>query len=204
MARINPNPYAGGHLFALVNRVTGLFHREEEVMATVRALEEDGVSTDDIDIFIGEHGARCLDLPGREHGRAVRLLRTLEAAVGNEAGINHRIDEALRQGATVLCVKVHNRKNGEKARALQILKSLHADQIHAWGLWSFEDVPHIRWNAKTRAEVVLRLFCGESVDTVSREIHVPVHEVEAWRRDFLDAGTAALRRPGDFEERALR
>ena len=43
MARINPDPYAGGHLFALVNRVTGLIDSEDEVTATVRALEEDGV-----------------------------------------------------------------------------------------------------------------------------------------------------------------
>ena len=57
MARINPDPYAGGHLFALVNRVTGLLDNEEEVKATVRALEEDGVATDDIDVFVGEQGA---------------------------------------------------------------------------------------------------------------------------------------------------
>ena len=42
MARINSDPYAGGHLFALVNRVTGLLDSEAEVSATVRALEEDG------------------------------------------------------------------------------------------------------------------------------------------------------------------
>ena len=54
MARINPDPYAGGHWFALVNRVTSLLDTEEEAMATVRALEEDGVATGDIDIFVGE------------------------------------------------------------------------------------------------------------------------------------------------------
>ena len=69
-----------------------------------------GVATDDIDIFTGEQGARCLDLSGREHGRAVRLLRTLEAAVGHEGETNHRIDEALHQGATLLSVKVHKER----------------------------------------------------------------------------------------------
>ena len=132
---------------------------EDEVIATVRALEEGGVATDDIDIFTGEQGARCLDLSGREHGRAVRLLRTLEAAVGDESETNHRIDEALREGATLLCVKVHKRallrrdaegvlhialferQSEEKARALRVLKSLHAHEIHYWGPWGFEDVP---------------------------------------------------------------
>jgi diadenosine tetraphosphate (Ap4A) HIT family hydrolase len=140
MARINPDPYQGGHLFALSNRVTGLLDKEDDVKATVRALESDGVATDDIDIFVGEQGARCLDLFGREHGRVFRLLRTLEAAVGDESETNHRIDAALRNGATLLCVKVHNKKNDEKARKLQVLKALHGRELHYWGNWSFEDV----------------------------------------------------------------
>jgi diadenosine tetraphosphate (Ap4A) HIT family hydrolase len=139
MARINPDPYARGHVFGLVNRVTGLVDSEDEAMATVRALEEGGVATDDIEIFVGEQGARRLDLSGREHGRFIRLLRKLEAAVGDESAPNHRIDEALRRGATLLSVKVH-RKNDEKARALRILQALHGYEIHYWGPWSFEDV----------------------------------------------------------------
>ena len=141
MPRINPDPYAGGHLFALVNRVTGLLDTEDEVAATVRALQQDGVATDDIDIFTGEQGARSLDLFGREHGRAVRLLRTLEAVVGHEGETNHRIDDALRKGATLVCVKVHNkRKAEEKAHAFRVLKALHAHELHYWGTWGFEDV----------------------------------------------------------------
>jgi diadenosine tetraphosphate (Ap4A) HIT family hydrolase len=139
MARVNRDPYTGGHLFALVNRVTCLLDTEDEVMASVRALEEAGVATDDIDIFQGEQGARCLDLSGREHGRVVRLLRTLEAAVGEERETNRRIDEALRRGATLLCVKVH-RKSDEKARAFAIFRALHGREIHYWGHWGFEDV----------------------------------------------------------------
>lgn len=140
MARINPDPYAGGRLFALANRVTGLLDTEDDVTATVRALEECGVASDDIDIFAGEPGARCLDLSGREHGRVIRLLRTLEAAVGDERETNHRIDEALRQGATLLCVKVNNRKGDEKARAIRVLKACHGRELHYWGSWTFEDV----------------------------------------------------------------
>ena len=62
-----------------------------------------------------------------------------------------------------------------------------------------------RWSAKSKSEVVLRLFRGESVDEVSREIQVPVHEIETWRKEFLDAGMMGLkRRGGDPEERALK
>lgn len=141
MARINPDPYTGGHLFALVNRVTGLLDSEDEAMATVRTLEEAGVTTDDIDVFVGEKGAKCLDLFGREHGRVFRLLRTLESAVGDESATNRRIDDALRKGATLISVKVHGRKSGEKDRALRVLKALHGHELHFWGAWSFEDLP---------------------------------------------------------------
>jgi diadenosine tetraphosphate (Ap4A) HIT family hydrolase len=143
MARINPDPYAGGHLFALANRVTGLLDSEDEALATARALEEDGVASDDIDVFVGEKGARSLDLFGREHGRVIRLLRTLEAAVGDERETNHRIDNALRRGASLLSVKVHDRKSNEKARAFKVLKATHGHEIHYWGQWSFEDAPVI-------------------------------------------------------------
>ena len=161
MARVNCDPYTGGHLFALVNRVTALLDTEDAAKATVRALEADGVSTTDIDIFIGEQGAKCLDLPGREHGRAHHLLRVLEGAMGDERETNQRIDTALRQGATLVCVKMpatlpavmnaiahpssmatfRKQKSDEKARALRIFKELKAHEIHYWGAWAFEDVP---------------------------------------------------------------
>ena len=161
MARVNCDPYTRGHLFALVNRVTALLDNEEAARATVRALEADGVATTDIDLFVGEQGAHCLDLPGREHGRAHHLLRALEGAMGDERETNQRIDAALRQGATLVCVKMpatlpavmnaiahpssmatfRNQKSDEKARALRIFKETKAHEIHYWGAWAFEDVP---------------------------------------------------------------
>jgi diadenosine tetraphosphate (Ap4A) HIT family hydrolase len=141
MARLNCDPYAGFHLFALVNRVTGLLDSADQVTATVRALEEAGIAPDDIDLFTGEAGALCLDLFGREHGRAVRLLRTLESAVGGEGETNQRIDQALRVGATLLCVRIHKAKSDEKPRAFRVLQAQHAHEIHYWGTWGFEDMP---------------------------------------------------------------
>jgi diadenosine tetraphosphate (Ap4A) HIT family hydrolase len=139
MARINPDPYAGAQVFALVNRVTGLVDSENEAMAMVRALEEGGVATDDIDVFVGEQGARSLDLSGREHGRIVRWMRQLEAAMGDEREPNRRIDECLRRGGSLVCVKVHRRNADEKPRAFRILEELRGHDIHFWGTWGFED-----------------------------------------------------------------
>jgi len=62
-----------------------------------------------------------------------------------------------------------------------------------------------RWSAQAKSEVVLRLFRGEAVDAVSREIQVLAHQIETWRRDFLEAGAAGLKkRAGDVEARALK
>jgi diadenosine tetraphosphate (Ap4A) HIT family hydrolase len=141
MARINPDPYVGGHLFALVNRVTGLFDSEDAVSATVKALEADGVPTDDIDLYVGEQGAKSLDLSGKDHGRVRRWLRSLEASVGDERETNKRINDALHSGATLLSVRVRSRKNGDKDRALQVLRKTDGHEIHYWGQWSFDDVP---------------------------------------------------------------
>jgi transposase len=53
-----------------------------------------------------------------------------------------------------------------------------------------------RWSAARKSEVVLRLLRGEDVEAVSREVAVPVHQLEEWRRVFLDSGKAQLRTRG--------
>ena len=62
-----------------------------------------------------------------------------------------------------------------------------------------------RWSAGRKSEVVLRLLRGEDIEAVSREIGVPVHQVEEWRRVFLEGGKAQLRTRGlPEEERELK
>jgi uncharacterized ferritin-like protein (DUF455 family) len=66
------------------------------------------------------------------------------------------------------------------------------------------EVPE-RWSAKAKADVVLRLMRGESVEAVSREVQVPAHELEAWRRTFLESALEGLKlRHGDAEARLLK
>jgi transposase-like protein len=67
-----------------------------------------------------------------------------------------------------------------------------------------EELPE-RWSAARKTEIVLRVIRGEALDEVAREIQVPVHEVEEWRRVFLESGQGGLKRHGlDPEERELR
>jgi hypothetical protein len=65
-----------------------------------------------------------------------------------------------------------------------------------------EDLPE-RWSAQRKTELVLRLLRGEPLDAVSRESQVPAHELESWRRVFLEAGGRGLKSRSDPEEREL-
>jgi transposase len=60
-----------------------------------------------------------------------------------------------------------------------------------------------RWSAQRKTELVVRLLRGEPVDAVARDSQVPAHELEDWRRVFLDGGTQSLKTRVDPEEREL-
>ena len=42
-----------------------------------------------------------------------------------------------------------------------------------------------RWSASKKADVVVRLLRGESLDALSRELRVEAHRLQAWRYEFL-------------------
>src|SRR5437870_300739 len=60
-----------------------------------------------------------------------------------------------------------------------------------------------RWSVQRKSELVLRLLRGDALDAVSRESQVPAHELESWKRVFLEQGTRGLRIRGEPEEREL-
>ena len=60
-----------------------------------------------------------------------------------------------------------------------------------------------RWSVQRKTEVVLRLLRGEAVDAVSRESQIPAHELEGWKRVFLEHGSRGLKTRAEPEERDL-
>jgi transposase len=50
-----------------------------------------------------------------------------------------------------------------------------------------------RWSAGKKADAVLRLLRGESLEELSRELKVEAHRLAAWRDDFLAAGKHGLK-----------
>ena len=62
----------------------------------------------------------------------------------------------------------------------------------------------MRWTADRKADAVLRLLRGETLDAVSRELGVPGHELETWRSDFIAQGKEGLRsKPRTQDDRKL-
>jgi transposase-like protein len=45
--------------------------------------------------------------------------------------------------------------------------------------------PPKRWSAKRKAEVVLRLFRGEAIDAVSRDVAIPIHSLQEWKEEAI-------------------
>ena len=50
-----------------------------------------------------------------------------------------------------------------------------------------------RWSSGKKAEAILRLLRGESLDIVCRECKVRVEVLTRWRADFIAAGIAGLK-----------
>jgi transposase len=62
----------------------------------------------------------------------------------------------------------------------------------------------VRWSARRKQEVVLRLLRGESLDALARETGQAAGTIAAWREDFLQAGHEGLKtRPASVEDRRL-
>src|SRR4051812_8514890 len=62
----------------------------------------------------------------------------------------------------------------------------------------------VRWSARRREEVVLRLLRGEGLDALARETGQAAGTISGWREEFLAAGREGLKsRPRPVEERQL-
>jgi transposase len=62
----------------------------------------------------------------------------------------------------------------------------------------------VRWSARRKQDVVVRLLRGESLDALARETGQAAGMISAWREAFLEAGQEGLKsRPRPVEERQL-
>ena len=63
----------------------------------------------------------------------------------------------------------------------------------------------VRWSARRKEGVVMRLLRGESLDLLAREAGQPAGRISAWRDEFLAGGREGLKaRPAPIEDVGLR
>ena len=104
----------------------------------MRALHAQGWGNQHIEVFVGAAGADTLDLRGHQPGALVRLMRNIEAFIGDtESELHRQADAALRAGGCVVCVFMAG-KEDQKAHVAAILKSNHGQLIHYWSHVSIE------------------------------------------------------------------
>ena len=62
----------------------------------------------------------------------------------------------------------------------------------------------VRWSARRKEGVVMRLLRGESLDLLARETGQPAGRISAWREEFLAGGREGLKsRAAPVEDRRL-
>ncbi len=62
----------------------------------------------------------------------------------------------------------------------------------------------VRWSARRKQEVVLRVLRGESLDALARETGQPAGTISSWREAFVAGGAEGLKsRPRPVEDRQL-
>ena len=62
----------------------------------------------------------------------------------------------------------------------------------------------VRWSARRKEGVVMRLLRGESLDLLARETGQPAGRISGWREEFLGAGREGLKARGvGSDDRAL-
>jgi transposase len=62
----------------------------------------------------------------------------------------------------------------------------------------------VRWSARRKEEVILRLLRGEGLDALARETGQAAGTISRWREEFLSAGREGLKtRSGPVEDREL-
>jgi len=61
----------------------------------------------------------------------------------------------------------------------------------------------VRWSARRKEGVVLRLLRGESLDALARECRVAAGTISGWREEFLAAGREGLKSRPEEDRRLV-
>jgi hypothetical protein len=101
------------------HRLFAIFDDDVDAEEAVEALRFEGFADGrDLWVFCGEEGARRLDVTGESHGVWARGIRIVQKVMSNDFGYLQTLDEALRNGSTVVAVWVPNEKTADEVGRL--------------------------------------------------------------------------------------
>lgn len=132
MIRINPDPHAGGYVFAPIHAVTAFFPPGEDVRPVLNELSAAGFPDDVIQAFTGTEGLEKLDPEARHHGWWVRFMRAIEDTFFEDDQEFRRAEQILKAGGSVVAVFTFKDRE-KKKRAAEILAAHHGRDVMYWG-----------------------------------------------------------------------
>lgn len=137
MITVNPDFHTHGYVYIPTRAVTAFFRPGQDIEALLGDLAEAGLSEGEVDVFTGNQGLDRFDPMGRGHGLWVRLMRSLEETFSDYAGEFRQAEQILQAGGTVVVVDTAKDEE-KKARAGEILKAHHGEDVIYWGPWVIE------------------------------------------------------------------
>lgn len=138
MAQVNPNPHKPGYQFLPQRCVTALFAAPSPVAAVVAELRNAGFAESDVQAFIGEEGARQLDVDADKQSTATKLLQALTKALADDASYLERAAGILREGGALVAVSAD--EEAAVGQAASILKAHGGSDVQHWGEWTTEQL----------------------------------------------------------------
>jgi hypothetical protein len=143
-------------MFSLINRLVGVVDDPADTDRMCQRLQDIGVAGEDIEVLVGQEGARRLDSTGGGGWRQ-RIVRVTQYLIADQSTEYVMQDAALRDGRAVIAVLI--RERSLKEPAIEVLREEGAHLISFFGRIQTEEIS--RWRGE---ELVRPQFVPERVD----------------------------------------
>jgi hypothetical protein len=124
--------YPGHYLLAVIDS-------QQEADTAAQALQDAGFAHDDISVFHGAEGLKLFEAQEESAGLPTKMLH---AFLDIEGGVvRQRFSDALRQGASDVCVHLRDSDHLQQQRAEEILRQRHGYLLTMLGPFTWEERP---------------------------------------------------------------
>jgi hypothetical protein len=126
------------------DKVVGIVDERERVDALRDTLAEANVGSDRIEVLCGASGSERIDADGDEGGIFASAIRTVQKALGEEAGRLEKLNDAVDAGRYVVQVAIvdgdDEAQDEDKQRIGRIMHEGGAREVAFYGSWAVEEI----------------------------------------------------------------